>query len=231
MSPAMLWLLLSSLLAVAVVTIPCFAAAAADTAPPYANHTVGGAAGWFFNATANASATNYSAWAATQSFYLGDYLIFNTNANSTVVQTSNETAYQLCDASGGDDGDGGGGDDTFFFSGGGGGRGGGAEEAVAVPLTVEGALYYFSDDDDGIQCARGMRFAVAVARGRGLPPALAAPPPPPPPSAAPPPPYTAAGTSQGERFYNGAGRLGLGLGFWGSVAGVGVVAAMVIGAV
>jgi hypothetical protein len=43
--------------------------------PPFgANHTVGDSAGWFFDGKANASAANYSVWAANRTFYLGDYL-------------------------------------------------------------------------------------------------------------------------------------------------------------
>lgn len=55
-------------------------ATAASNAPApgpvtgYTNHTVGGAVGWFFNSTTNTSATNYSVWAANQTFNLGDYL-------------------------------------------------------------------------------------------------------------------------------------------------------------
>ncbi|RWW27629.1 hypothetical protein GW17_00007933 [Ensete ventricosum] len=53
-----------------------FTTSAADSppAPPYTNHTVGGAAGWFFNSTSNSSVTNYSDWASTQNFFLGNYL-------------------------------------------------------------------------------------------------------------------------------------------------------------
>lgn len=43
-------------------------------APPYKNHTVAGADGWFFNATSNTTSGNYSDWAAGETFYLGDYL-------------------------------------------------------------------------------------------------------------------------------------------------------------
>ena len=43
-------------------------------APAYKNHTVGGADGWFFNATSNTTSGNYSSWADTETFYLGDYL-------------------------------------------------------------------------------------------------------------------------------------------------------------
>ena len=45
-----------------------------SSAAAYTNHTVGGDAGWFFNATTTTSATNYSSWAANQTFSLGDYL-------------------------------------------------------------------------------------------------------------------------------------------------------------
>jgi hypothetical protein len=50
------------------------ASPAADDAPPYRNHTVGGGDGWFFDANTNASSGNYSDWAAGETFYLGDYL-------------------------------------------------------------------------------------------------------------------------------------------------------------
>lgn len=52
------------------------AAAAANTpaATVYTNHTVGDAAGWFFNTTTNKTSTDYSSWAATKTFNLGDYL-------------------------------------------------------------------------------------------------------------------------------------------------------------
>ncbi|KAG0459933.1 hypothetical protein HPP92_023061 [Vanilla planifolia] len=44
------------------------------TAPQLTPTTLfGGAAGWFFNETKNPSVTNYNTWAATQSFYLGDF--------------------------------------------------------------------------------------------------------------------------------------------------------------
>ena len=49
-------------------------APSASPAPAYKNHTVGGADGWFFNATSNTTSGNYSSWAATETFYLGDYL-------------------------------------------------------------------------------------------------------------------------------------------------------------
>lgn len=167
----------AALAAVAVTAVLASPAAAQGTpaaspAPPYKNHTVGGAAGWFFNATSNSTSGNYSSWAATETFYLGDYLIFKTNDNSSVVHTSNATTYSLCDPSDDD------GPETSIYGGGGGG-GGGVEvtDAITVPLTFEGANYFFSDADGGAQCEQGMRFEIKVAHGRGLPPALAHPPP------------------------------------------------------
>ncbi|XP_040385597.1 early nodulin-55-2-like [Oryza brachyantha] len=155
------------------------APAAGSPAPPYKNHTVAGADGWFFSAKSNTTSGNYSDWAAGEAFYLGDYLIFKTDENSSVVQTSNETAYSLCDAEGSDI-------LIYSFS--------GAERThtIAVPLTVEGANYFFSDADEGAQCEQGMRFEIKVAHGRGLPPDLANPPPAPKPRVLAPPP---AGTS------------------------------------
>lgn len=56
------------------LTIPAISAAAPPPAPVYKNHTVGEAAGWFFNTSSNAASANYSDWAASQTFYLGEYL-------------------------------------------------------------------------------------------------------------------------------------------------------------
>ncbi|KQJ86800.1 blue copper protein [Brachypodium distachyon] len=162
---------------VAILASPAAAQGAPAASPvpaAYKNHTVGGAAGWFFNATSNSTSGNYSSWAAAETFFLGDYLIFKTNDNSSVVLTPNSTTYELCDASEDD------GLETYIYGGGSGG-GGGPEptEAIAVPLIYEGANYFFSEADGGAQCQQGMRFQIKVAHGRGLPPALAHPPPPP----------------------------------------------------
>ncbi|KAK7256664.1 hypothetical protein RIF29_30118 [Crotalaria pallida] len=157
------------LMAVALLLLLTITATSAATG--YHNHTVGGAAGWFFNSTTNKPATNYSSWAASQTFNLGDYLIFNTNSNQTVIQTYNRTTYQSCTA---DDSDSG----TFIY-----GRGGadfGKALTVPVPLTIVGFNYFFSDaGDDGVQCTCGMAFEINVNRGQGLPPSLNQPPPPP----------------------------------------------------
>ncbi|XP_054782170.1 cucumber peeling cupredoxin-like [Prosopis cineraria] len=154
----------------AIVTVFVLFISAAAAATVYTNHTVGGANGWFFNATTNTSAANYSAWAASQTFNLGDYLIFNTNSNQTVIQTYNLTTYQNCTADESDNG-------TFVYNGGA-SRFGEALD-IAVPLTIEGPNYYFSDAGDGVQCQQGMAFEINVKHGQGLPPSLNQPPPPP----------------------------------------------------
>ncbi|XP_022759521.1 cucumber peeling cupredoxin-like [Durio zibethinus] len=143
----------------------------ATVATGYTNHTVGGDAGWFFDSNTITSATNYSSWAANQTFNLGDYLIFRSSTNQTVIETYNETTYRSCvtdDAS-----------DTDTFQYGGGNTDFGQSLTIAVPLTIEGTNYYFSDADDGIQCQQGMAFEILVNHGIGLPPSLNQPPPPP----------------------------------------------------
>ncbi|XP_065009330.1 early nodulin-like protein 18 [Musa acuminata AAA Group] len=174
-----------------------FTTSAGDSppAPPYANHTVGGAAGWFFNSTSNSSVTNYSDWASTQNFFLGDYLIFNTDSSNTVIQTLNATTYALCNFTD-DNGD----DTTFYYDG-----GAVPEAGVTVPvaLTEEGVTYFFSAADGGAQCLQGMRFRITVAHGRGLPPSLNQPPPPPFIEVAPPPPeiMVSPSISRGHAFH------------------------------
>ncbi|KAK7394864.1 hypothetical protein VNO78_15405 [Psophocarpus tetragonolobus] len=166
----------------------------------YHNHTVGGAAGWFFNSTTYTPATNYSSWASTQTFDLGDYLIFNTNSNQTVVQTYNKTTYLNCTTDDSDNG-------TFVYDGG--NSRFGEALTVAVPLTIVGPNYFFSDASDGIQCQRGLAFEIDVQRGLGLPPNLNQPPPPPyqeppGPDAAQSPPITVAQSPSGGVFASGA---------------------------
>ncbi|WVZ51737.1 hypothetical protein U9M48_002851 [Paspalum notatum var. saurae] len=126
-----------------------------QTSPPFGtNHAVGDSTGWFFDWKANASAANYSAWAANRTFYLGDYLSFRTDTGNTVVHTTNATVYKRCSAG-------------VAAAGSSGWK---AEEAfLAVMLTAEGANYFFSDAWNGEHCQNGMRFQVNVAHGRGLP--------------------------------------------------------------
>ncbi|XP_030535479.1 cucumber peeling cupredoxin-like [Rhodamnia argentea] len=147
------------------------ASSSAAAAAGYTNYTVGGNSGWFFNEITNATSANYSAWAASQTFNLGDFLLFNTNTNLTVIQTYNLTTYQACNI------DNASGNDTFLYGGGSGQFG--KALTVAVPLTLEGPNYFFSDADDGVQCQNGMSFEIDVKHGSGLPPSLNQPPPPP----------------------------------------------------
>lgn len=191
------------------------ASSAPSAAAAYANYTVGGNSGWLFNETTNATSTNYSAWAASQTFNLGDYLLFNTNSNQTVIQTYNLTTYQACSV---DDAS----DDDFFQYGGGSDQFGEAL-SVAVPLTHEGTNYFFSDADDGVQCQSGMRFQIDVQHGSGLPPSLNQPPPPP--YATPPGPGAAEsppGTAVNAPGNSGSGGSGGGAGVrgaaWGGVS-------------
>ncbi|TKW00724.1 hypothetical protein SEVIR_8G130400v4 [Setaria viridis] len=154
--------------------------------PPFAtNHAVGDGAGWFFDWKANASAANYSAWAANRTFYLGDYLsMFNAlqiqEMFSTTCHIATETLFRSCNVWSGFKTDT---SNTVVHTtnatayklcsagvAANGSSGWKAEEAfLAVMLTAEGANYFFSDAGDGEHCRKGVRFEVAVAHGRGLP--------------------------------------------------------------
>ncbi|KAG6749416.1 hypothetical protein POTOM_046462 [Populus tomentosa] len=156
-----------------LITVAILITAATSQAPPtkYVNHTVGDTASWFFNSTTNTTATNYSSWAASQTFNLGDYLIFKTSSNQMVTQTYNLTKLKNCSI---DDSSY---NDTFAYNGG---------NTVfnpaltkIVPLTIQGPNYFFSDASDGIQCQHGLAFDINASRGLGLPPSLNQPPPPP----------------------------------------------------
>ncbi|KAK9051420.1 hypothetical protein SSX86_028047 [Deinandra increscens subsp. villosa] len=140
-------------------------------ATAYTNHTVGGKSGWLFDPNTNTSSADYASWTANQTFDLGDYLIFNTNTNQTVILTYNETTFRSCSVDNSSD------SDTFNY--GQGSQQFGQPLTVAVPLTIEGPNYFFSDASDGIQCENGLAFGINVTHGAGLPPYLSQPPPPP----------------------------------------------------
>ncbi|KAG6748014.1 hypothetical protein POTOM_047909 [Populus tomentosa] len=139
-----------------LITMAILITAATSQAPPtkYINHTVGDNAGWFFNSTTNTTATNYSSWAASQTFNLGDYLIFKTSSNQTVIQTYNLTTLKNCSI---DDSSY---NDTVVYN------GGNAvfnqALTIIVPLTIQGPNYFFSDASDGIQCQHGLAFDINV---------------------------------------------------------------------
>ncbi|ERM96548.1 hypothetical protein AMTRI_Chr09g16310 [Amborella trichopoda] len=168
----------------------------AATANAYTNYTVGDAKGWFFYPDTNSSSADYPAWASKLTFSLGDFLIFNTTTNQTVVQTYNKTAYDACDY---DDSD----PATYSYSSG--NTQFDMAEVIPVPLIQTGPNFFFSDaGEDGVQCSNGMKFGITVAKGQGLPPSLNQPPPFPSSdssggSQSPP----IASTGQGERFANG----------------------------
>ncbi|GKB59715.1 cucumber peeling cupredoxin-like protein [Tanacetum coccineum] len=137
----------------------------------YTNHTVGDKAGWLFDPNTNKSSADYAKWAANKTFDLGDYLIFNSNTNQTVVITYNETTFKSCSVDNSSD------TDTSIYN-------KGSNEfnqplTVEIPLTIEGLNYFFSSASDGIQCQNGMAFGINVTHGVGLPPYLSQPPPPP----------------------------------------------------
>lgn len=164
-----------------VVALLITAAAAADS---YTNHTVGGDAGWFFDSTTNKTSSDFSSWAANQTFNLGDFLIFNTNTNQTVIKTYNKTTYDSCTMDDALD------TDTVQYDGG--SNDFGKAMTIVVPLTIEGTQYFFSDAEDGEQCQNGMAFEIKVSHGLGLPPSLNQPPPP---AYVPPPAPTSEGLS------------------------------------
>ncbi|CAO2184888.1 unnamed protein product [Urochloa humidicola] len=147
-------------MAVAVAAL----AVAPRSANAYKNYTVGDDKGWYDGLAM--PGVDYQAWADDiKNFSLGDFLIFNTDKNHSVVQTRNVTLYKSCDYN--DSGP----DDTVEWS-------AAAPEfskdavTVAVPLLREGRTYFFSGDYDGEQCENGQRFAIDVAHGQGLPPDL-----------------------------------------------------------
>jgi len=111
---------------------------------------------------------NYQSWAAGKNFSLGDFLIFNTDKNHSVVQTYNITTYRKCDYNDADS------DDTVEWA-------TGESEfnrdpvTLEVPLLKEGMTYFFSGDYDGDQCKHGQHFKINVTHGQGLPESLKSP--------------------------------------------------------
>ncbi|XP_012447557.1 blue copper protein [Gossypium raimondii] len=130
----------------------------------YKNYTVGGSLGWFD--ALEKPDVNYQKWADSKNFSLGDFLIFNTDNNHSVIQTYNFTTYKFCDYDDALQ------NDTIEWS---------ATDpsstaphpiSVAVPLLKEGMNYFFSSDYDGEQCNNGQHFKINVTHGQGLPKSL-----------------------------------------------------------
>ncbi|KAH9602178.1 hypothetical protein KSS87_018445 [Heliosperma pusillum] len=126
----------------------------------YKNYTVGDSLGWF-DKLAKPS-IDYGKWVSGKSFSLGDFLIFNTDNNHTVIQTYNLNSYTKCVQ----------GDDDILWSSMDPNTTTIQSITVAVPLMKEGPTYYFSGDYEGEQCLNGQKFAINVTHGKGLPSSL-----------------------------------------------------------
>eukprot|EP00249_Psilotum_nudum_P002902 c16150_g1_i1 orf=584-1252(+) len=134
------------------------------TTTAYKNFTVGDDIGWVYPVL-NPS-VNYTKWAAGKEFSLGDYLIFNyPDKNHSVVMTRNQSVYTSCDFLDSND------DDYEVY-----GEAGVASRSE-VPLVETGETYFFCSAFSGDHCKGGMKFAINVSYGEGLPPNLATPPP------------------------------------------------------
>ncbi|XP_051142231.1 blue copper protein 1b-like [Andrographis paniculata] len=129
-----------------------------SVAEGYRNYTVGDDFGWSENPK-----LDYQTWAANYTFSLGDFLIFNTDNNHSVVQTYNSTIYKLCDDADAAD------NDTIEWSSA--DPSSTAPHPVSVPVQLRkvGTTYFFSGDYDGEQCRSGQRMMINVTYGQGLP--------------------------------------------------------------
>ncbi|XP_010247159.1 PREDICTED: blue copper protein-like [Nelumbo nucifera] len=130
----------------------------------YKNYTVGDSSGWY-DKLENPK-VDYQKWVAGKNFSLGDFLIFNTDNNHSVVQTYNLTTYNLCDFDDSEQ------DDTIQWSSSDPNSVTPHPVSVAVPLVKEGMTYFFSSDYDGEQCKNGQHFMINVTHGQGLPDSL-----------------------------------------------------------
>ncbi|EEF39175.1 copper ion binding protein, putative [Ricinus communis] len=137
------------------------------SADAYKNYTVGDSLGWY-DSTEKPN-LNYQKWADSKNFSLGDFLIFNTNNNHSVVQTYNLTTYELCDYDNALE------NDTIEWSTTDPSNTATFGVTVDVPLLKEGITYFFSGDYDGDQCKSGMHFNINVTHGKGLPESLKSP--------------------------------------------------------
>ncbi|KAK4358938.1 hypothetical protein RND71_021167 [Anisodus tanguticus] len=130
----------------------------------YKNYTVGDSLGWFDNL--EKPHVNYDKWVARKNFSLGDFLIFNTDNNHSVIQTYNFTTYKKCDYDNALD------NDTLQWSSADPSSTSSYPVSIAVPLRKVGATYFFSSDYDGEQCKNGQHFKINVMYGQGLPRSL-----------------------------------------------------------
>lgn len=133
------------------------------SADAYKNYTVGDSYGWI---DPNSS-VDYRKWTSGKTFSLGDFLIFNTDTNHSVIQTYNATTYETCDNE--DD------ESSIQWSSTDPSSTSPHPTSVAVPLTKVGVTYFLSADYDGEQCKNGQRLMINVTYGQGLPPSLKSP--------------------------------------------------------
>ncbi|GAB2229206.1 hypothetical protein Droror1_Dr00023343 [Drosera rotundifolia] len=127
----------------------------------YKNYTVGDSLGWYDKL--EKPDVDYQKWVAGKDFSLGDFLIFNTDNNHSIIQTYNFSTYRACDYSG---------DDITEWSTTDPSAATVRPATVAVSLVKQGMTYFFSGDYDGEQCRHGQRFKINVTYGQGLPPSL-----------------------------------------------------------
>ncbi|GAA0139739.1 hypothetical protein LIER_01226 [Lithospermum erythrorhizon] len=130
----------------------------------YKNYTVGDTLGWYDNT--EKSNIDYQKWTAGKTFSLGDFLIFNTNNNHSVIRTYNITTYKSCSYEDSVD------NDTTQWSGDDPSNTSPHPVSVPVPLMKTGPTYFLSGDYDGDQCRNGMHFSINVTYGQGLPKSL-----------------------------------------------------------
>ncbi|KAI4385399.1 hypothetical protein MLD38_003430 [Melastoma candidum] len=149
------------------LTVSCVPSMMFPCASAYRNYTVGDSLGWYDKSMK--PAVNYQNWVSGKNFSLGDFLIFNTDTNHSVVQTYNFTTYKACDYADALD------NDTLQWSSADPSNTDTHPVTVAVPLVKEGPNYFFSGDYDGDQCRDGQHFRINVTHGQGLPESLKSP--------------------------------------------------------
>ncbi|CAL9214186.1 unnamed protein product [Arabidopsis halleri] len=131
------------------------------SADAYKNYTVGESTGWFD--IQERPSANYQKWADSKSFSLGDFLIFNTDSNHSVVQTYDFKTYKDCDYDNNES------NDTIEWSAANPSATSPVPVSISVPLVKEGSNYFFSGNYDGEQCKFGQHFMINVTHGQGLP--------------------------------------------------------------
>ncbi|KAJ4879006.1 early nodulin-like protein 18 [Raphanus sativus] len=131
------------------------------SADAYKNYTVGESKGWFD--IQERPSVNYQKWADSKSFSLGDFLVFNTDSNHSVVQTYDFKTYKSCDYINNED------NSTREWSAAKPSAKSPVPVTVKVPLVKEGSNYFFSGNYDGEQCKFGQHFMINVTHGQGLP--------------------------------------------------------------